>query len=109
MVTGVGDVDITSYAGSINEQCVEGTPKCRSKKRMLQESMYDKENIPDGDSTVSCTDQKEVSKPPAKRMLLDRHTTVKMNSKTKPTVKARSNRKQIALLQGQRQLTSFFR
>lgn len=109
MMMAVGNVDITSSCeGSINEQCVEGTPKCRSKKRMLQESMNDKENIPDGDSTVSCT-EKEVLKPPAKRLLLDRNTTVKKNSKTKATVKARSNRKQIALLQGQRQLTSFFR
>ena len=37
------------------------------------------------------------------------HITVKKNSKSKATVKARSNKKQIALLQGQRQLTSFFR
>ena len=110
MMMAVGNVDITSSCeGSINEQCVEGTPKSRSKKRMLQESLFDKENIPDRDSTVSCA-KKEVSKPPAKRMLLDRDTTVKKNSKTKAcTVKARSNRKQIALLQGQRQLTSFFR
>ena len=109
MMTAVGDIDITSsYDGSIDEQCVEETPKCRSKKRMQQESTDDKENIPDGESTVTCA-EKEVSKPPAKRMLLDRDITVKKNSKSKATVKARSNKKQIALLQGQRQLTSFFR
>ena len=72
MMTAVGDIDITSsYDSSIDEQCVEETPKCRSKKRMQQESTDDKENIPDGESTVTCA-EKEVSKPPAKRMLLDR-------------------------------------
>ena len=104
---------LSSYESSVNKQCVyddEGTPKCRSKKRTLKESMNDKENIPakDTSSTVSCA-EKEVSKPPAKRMLLERDTTGKKNSKSKVTGKARSTKKQIALLQGQRQLTNFFR
>ena len=66
--------------------------------------MYDKENIPSEDSV-----DREVSKPPAKRILLERDTTGKKNSKGKVTGKAKSNRKQIKLLQGQRQLTNFFR
>ena len=70
--------------------------------------MYDKENIPAGNNAELC-DEREMSKPAAKRMLLERDTTGKKNSKPKPAGKARSNRKQIALLQGQRQLTNFFR
>lgn len=101
--------DITgSYESHVEEQSVEGTPKCRSKKRTLKESMYDKENILAGDDAVSCV-ERGASKPPAKRMLLERDTTGKKNSKAKTAGKARSNRKQIALLQGQKQLTNFFR
>lgn len=95
---------ISSHKNSIIEECIEGTPKCHSKKRTLKESMYDKENIPSEDSI-----DREVSKPPAKRILLERDTTGKKNSKGKVTGKAKSNRKQIKLLQGQRQLTNFFR
>ena len=97
--------DITScHKNWVMEECMEGTPKCHSKKRTLKESMYDKENIPSEDSV-----DREVSKPPAKRILLERDTTGKKNSKGKVTGKAKSNRKQIKLLQGQRQLTNFFR
>ena len=111
------DSDVIScymYESEVNEQHVDGTPKCRSKKRTLKQSVCDKENIPVGEtSTVLCAHhEKEASKPPAKRMLLERDVTtltMKKNSKTKATGKARSNRKQLALLQGQRQLTSFFK
>ena len=95
---------ILSHKNSIFEECIEGTPKCHSKKRTLKESMYDKENIPN-----ECSSDREVSKPPAKRLLLERDTTGKKNCKGKVTGKAKSNRKQIKLLQGQRQLTNFFR
>lgn len=96
---------ISSHENRVNElqQCVEGTPKCHSKKRTLKESMYDKENITSANNT-----EREVSKPPAKRILLERDTTGKKNSKGKATGKTRSNRKQITLLQGQKQLTNFF-
>lgn len=95
---------ILSRKNCIIEECTEGTPKYHSKKRTLKESMYDKENKPSEDSI-----DREVSKPPAKRILLERDTTGKKNSKSKVTGKAKSNRKQIKLLQGQRQLTNFFR
>ena len=95
---------ISSHKKSVIEERVEGTPKCHSKKRTLKESMYDKENIP-SESSID----RGVSKPPAKRMLLERDTTGKKNSKGKVTGKTKSNRKQIKLLQGQRQLTNFFR
>ena len=95
---------ILSHENSINEECMEGTPKCHGKKRTLKESMYDKENIPSEYSS-----DKEVSKPLAKRLLLERDTTGKKNCKGKVTGKAKSNKKQMKLMQGQRQLTNFFR
>lgn len=102
--------DISSFKGSVNEHCVEGTPKCRTKKRTLTESMNDKENLPAGNHTDQGCDGKEMSKSPsAKRMLLDRDTTRRKNTKTKATGKLHTKRKKIALLQGQRQLTNFFR
>ena len=100
----------SSFKGSVNEHLVEGTPKCRTKKRTLTESMNDKENILAGNHTDQACKGKEMSKPPAaKRMLLDRDTTGKKNTRTKATGKLHTKRKQIALLQGQRQLTNFFR
>ena len=95
---------ILSHKNNIIQESIEGTPKCHSKKRTLKESVYDKENIPSEYSS-----EREVSKPPAKRLLLERDTTGKKNCKSKVTGKAKSNRKQIKLLQGQRQLTNFFR
>jgi len=95
---------VSCHTNYIMEECMEGTPKCHSKKRTLKESMHDKENIQSKDSI-----DREVSKPPAKRILLERDTTGKKTSKGKVTGKAKSNRKQIKLLQGQRQLTNFFR
>lgn len=104
MMTAAINTDIiSSYKDSVNEKSVEGTPKCRSKKRTLKESMFDKENIPVAENT-----EKEASKPPAKRILLERDTTGMKNSKGKASGKAKPNRKQIKLLQGQRQLTNFF-
>lgn len=91
---------ILSHKNNIIQESIEGTPKCHSKKRTFKESVYDKENIPS---------EREVSKPPAKRLLRERDTTGKKNCKSKVTGKAKSNRKQIKLLQGQRQLTNFFR
>lgn len=109
------DFDVIScYESEVNEQHVDGTPKCRSKKRTLKQSVHDKENIPAGEMAMvlGADHKKEASKPPAKRMLLERDVTTlttKRNSKTKAAGKARSNRKQLPLLQGQRQLTSFFK
>ena len=104
MVAAISTDILLSHKNSIKEECIEGTPKCHSKKRTLKESVYDKENIPSEDSS-----DREVSKPPAKRLLLERDITGKKNYKGKVTGKAKSNRKQIKLLQGQRQLTNFFR
>ena len=95
---------ILTHKNNIIQESIEGTPKCHSKKRTLKESVYDKENIPSEYSS-----EREVSKPPAKRLLLERDTTGKKNCKSKVTGKTNSNRKQIKLLQGQRQLTNFFR
>ena len=95
---------LSSHENSVNEPCVEGTPKCHSKKRTLKESMYDKENIPTEDNNI-----KDVLKPPAKRMLLEWDVTGQKSSKGKAAGKTMSKRKKIPLLQGQRQLTNFFR
>ena len=89
---------ISPHKDNIDEQNVNSTPKCHSKKRTLKESMFDKENM-------YVTMDKEVLKPPAKRMLLEKDTTRIKTSKGK----VKPNRKQIKLLQGQRQLTNFFR
>lgn len=110
MMEAVKNDIISSFKGSVNEHRVEGTPKCCTKKRTLTESMNDKENFPAGNHTDQGCDGKEMSKSPAaKRMLLDRDTTGRKNTKTKATGKLHTNRKKIALLQGQRQLTNFFR
>lgn len=110
MMEAVKNDIISSFKGSVNEHHVEGTPKCRTKKRTLTESMNDKENLPAGNHTDQGCDGKEMSKSPAaKRMLLDRDTTGRKNTKTKATGKMHTKRKKIALLQGQRQLTNFFR
>ena len=106
MMTAAINTDIVSFhKDSISEQCVDSTPKCRNKKRTLKESMFDKENIP----TVENAD-KDASKPPAKRILLQRDVTGGIkNSKGKASGKVKPTRKQIKLLKGQRQLTNFFR
>lgn len=110
MMEAVKNDIISSFKGSVNEHRVEGTSKCRTKKRTLTESMNDKENLPAGNHTDQGCDGKEMSKSPAaKRMLLDRDTTGRKNTKTKATGKIHTKRKKIALLQGQRQLTNFFR
>lgn len=95
---------ISSHKNSVIKDCIEVTPKCHSKKRTLKESMCDKENI-----NVHVPSEDINSKPPAKRILLERDTTGIKSSKGKVTGKAKSHRKQIKLLQGQRQLTHFFR
>ena len=105
MTTAINTDIISSHKDSISEQSVDNTPKCHNKKRTLKESMFDKENIP----TVENTD-KDASKPPAKRILLQRDITSGIkNSKSKASGKAKPTQKQIKLLQGQRQLTNFFR
>jgi len=98
---------ISSHKNSVIKDCIEGTPKCHSKKRTLKESMCDKENV----NVPVCAPSEDIidSKPPAKRILLERDTTGIKSSKGKVTGKAKSHRKQIKLLQGQRQLTNFFR
>lgn len=99
------DIISSHKNSSVIKDCIEGTPKCHSKKRTLKESMCDKENINIHVSSEDIID----SKPPAKRILLERDTTGIKSSKGKVTGKAKSHRKQIKLLQGQRQLTHFFR
>lgn len=96
---------ISSHKNSVIKDCIEGTPKRHSKKRTLKESMCDKENINVHVPSEDIID----SKPPAKRILLERDTAGIKSSKGKVTGKAKSHRKQIKLLQGQRQLTNFFR
>lgn len=96
---------ISSHKNNVIKDCFEGTPKCHSKKRTLKESMCDKENINVHVPSEDIID----SKPPAKRILLERDATGIKSSKGKVTRKAKSHRKQIKLLQGQRQLTNFFR
>ncbi|XP_015762098.1 PREDICTED: PCNA-interacting partner-like [Acropora digitifera] len=101
----------SSYEINTKEHNADGTPKCRSKKRTLNESLGEKENItvPSKDNAVQC-DEEKLTKPSAKRILLAKDTSDKNNLKTKAmNRKSRPNRKQVALLQGQKQLTSFFR
>lgn len=101
----------SSYKINAKEHSVDGTPKCHSKKRTLNESIGEKENIrvPSKDTTVQCK-EKDLTKPSAKRILLGKDTSDKNNLKTRAmNRKSRPNRKQVALLQGQKQLTSFFR
>lgn len=105
MMTAAINTDIlTSHQESGNESYIKDTPKCHTKKRTLTESIYDKENIPIGNKTIN-----DVKKPPAKRMLLETDITAKKSSKGKTKTKTLSKRKKIPLLQGQKQLTNFFR
>ena len=105
MMTAAINTDIlTSHQESGNESCIKDTPKCHTKKRTLKESMCDKENIPTSNKTIN-----DVKKPPAKRMLLETDIIAKKSSKGKTKTKTLSKRKKIPLLQGQKQLTNFFR
>lgn len=100
----------SSYEINTKEHNADGTPKCRSKKRTLNESLGEKENIsvPSKDNAVQC-DEEKLTKPTAKRILLAKDTSDKSNLKKKAmNRKSRPHRKQVALLQGQKQLTSFF-
>ena len=105
MMTAAINTDIlTSHQESGNESCIKDTPKRHTKKRTLTESIYDKENIPTSNKTIN-----DVKKPPAKRMLLETDIIAKKSSKGKTKTKTLSKRKKIPLLQGQKQLTNFFR
>ena len=81
------------------EELTKETPKSHSRKRPA-ESEFDKENVPiDGGH--------EVHKPPVKRLALGMDNT---KSRTKKTCTAvRTKKKKPALLEGQKQLTLFFR
>ncbi|XP_068747987.1 PCNA-interacting partner-like isoform X1 [Montipora capricornis] len=109
----VDQVDVIASNVHENEtykRNIDGTPKCHSKKRTIKEAIFEKENL-----CVSTTEsslrypEEELLKPSAKRILLTKDTIVRNNLKNKTMRRARPNKKQVSLLQGQKQLTSFFR
>ena len=109
----VDQVDVIAsnvHENEAYERNIDGTPKCHSKKRTIKEAIFEKENL-----CVSTTEsslrypQEELLKPSAKRILLTKDTIVRNNLKNKTMRRARPHKKQVSLLQGQKQLTSFFR
>lgn len=100
------------------EQCpykCSETPKSRARKRP-RESAYDKENIqPSECEGKPCpgkgkTVQDSPSKPLAKRLMLRQDNAVAKTKKTsKASTSVKTKKKTVALLQGQKQMTHFFR
>ena len=94
------------------DKCSE-TPKSRSRKRP-RESACDKENVlprkieKDAFSGTE-KDAGSPRKPLAKRLMLHKDNTVPKNKKNKASKPGRTTKKNTALLQGQKQMTQFFR